>query len=91
MKTTTFNVACERPGDSYVFKVMFFSFPCSQATFNDFTAHFREFCLFRWMAYSHLHTVLECFLNLKSHARNSHPKGDGGSGRRPLPPDHLTF
>ena len=20
-----------------------------------------------------------------------HPKGDGGSGRRPLPPDHLTF
>ena len=25
------------------------------------------------------------------HARNSHPKGDGGSGRRPLPPDHLTF
>ena len=25
------------------------------------------------------------------HPRNSHPKGDGGSGRRPLPPDHLTF
>ena len=25
------------------------------------------------------------------HTRNSHPKGDGGSGRRPLPPDHLTF
>ena len=23
--------------------------------------------------------------------RNFHPKGDGGSGRRPLPPDHLTF
>ena len=20
-----------------------------------------------------------------------HPKGDGGSGRRPLPPGHLTF
>ena len=25
------------------------------------------------------------------HTRDSHPKGDGGSGRRPLPPDHLTF
>ena len=24
------------------------------------------------------------------HARNSHPKGDGGSGRRPLPPDHMS-
>ena len=23
--------------------------------------------------------------------KNFHPKGDGGSGRRPLPPDHLTF
>ena len=27
----------------------------------------------------------------ESHSRNFHPKGDGGSGRRPLPPDHLTF
>ena len=26
-----------------------------------------------------------------THGRNFHPKGDGGSGRRPLPPDHLTF
>ena len=25
------------------------------------------------------------------HTRDSHPEGDGGSGRRPLPPDHLTF
>ena len=25
------------------------------------------------------------------HYRNFHPKGDGGSGRRPLSPDHLTF
>ena len=26
-----------------------------------------------------------------THCRNFHPKGDGGSGRRPLPPDHLAF
>ena len=28
---------------------------------------------------------------MNPHGRNFHPKGDGGSGRRPLPPDHLTF
>ena len=27
----------------------------------------------------------------KKQARRFSPKGDGGSGRRPLPPDHLHF
>ena len=26
-----------------------------------------------------------------SHCRKFSPEGDGGSGRRPLPPSHLTF
>ena len=39
----------------------------------------------------HQNSHINIINSISPDGRNFHPEGDGGSGRRPLPPDHLIF